>query len=454
MTAPRRPPTADLSWRRLATFVRSPLDFYVELSRRHGDYVHIPVPGSYIVQVTDPDAFEAVLVRERDAFAKGQFTRVLGELLGDGLIVSDGERWRENRRIYQPAFTAAAIRGLADAIVRIGVDHLERWPKGRVDDVHRDMEALALDVVRETLLGAGFADEVRACTTGVKTLLDHLSGLGASGIRVPAFIPTPGNLRFRRALAEAKGAAASLLRRARARPEIRAAFLDGLIEARAPDGRPALSDDAIRDEILTVIMAGHQTTALTLTFAAHLLAAHPQIQERLQEEVDRVLGDELVRREHVESLTYTGAILKEVLRLYTAVVGVDRQALRPVKLGPYEIPAGANVALLSYVVHRDPRWYPEPEVFRPERWLAPAGERAPPRFAYLPFGGGNRTCVGNHFATLEGTLILATLAQRFTLAPTSERPLAVDPGVTIRPRRPITLRVERRAGRCARQAAT
>lgn len=437
----RRPPRAELSLRRLATFLRSPLDLYVELSRYYGDFVQIPRPGSYLLMVSDPDAIEAVLVRERDGYGKGRFLRVLGEVIGDGLIVSEGDRWRQQRRLYQPAFSPPAVRRQADAIVRVGVDHLRRWEGPIIADVHRDMEAIALDVVTETLLGREFSAEARACTTGVTTLVDHLSGIGASGIRIPAFIPTPGNRRFRRALAATKEAAMALLARARERPEARAELLDALLRATDPEGRPLLTDEEIRDEILTVILAGHQTTALMMTFTAHQVAAHPHVQRRLQEEADRVLGGELARIEHALALTYTAATLKEVLRLYPPVVGVDRLALRPMTLGPHEIPAGADVAIMTYVVQRDPRWYPEPEVFRPERWL---GGDAPPRFAYLPFGAGPRTCVGNHFAMLEGTLLLATLAQRLHLHPTSSGPLDVVPGLTLRPRRPVSLRVEPR----------
>ncbi|MEZ4451967.1 MAG: cytochrome P450 [Nannocystaceae bacterium] len=440
--APHLPPAAELSWRRLSTFLRAPLDLYVELARHYGDFVRIPVPGSILVQVSDPDAIEAVLVRERDGYAKGYFLEVIGDLLGDGLLLSDGETWRQARRLYQTGFTAAAVRRHAETMVRIGAERFGSWERGGVTDVHRDMERIALDVVTEALLGRGFAREVRACTRGVETILRHLSGIGSSGLRIPQQIPTPGNRRFRRALHETKQAAMALVAQARARPADRAQLLDALMRATDAEGRPLLSDEAVRDELLTVIMAGHQTTALLLTFAAHLIAANPPVQRKLREEVDRALDGQLPGVDHLEALPYTRATIKEVLRLYPPVMGVDRRALRPATLGPFEVPAGANVAIMTYVVQRDPRWYRDPEAFRPERWMADGGEAPPPRFAYLPFGAGHRTCIGNHFSILEGTLLVALLVQRFNLYATTAERLEVTPGVTLQPRRPIALRTE------------
>jgi cytochrome P450 len=303
------------------------------------------------------------------------------------------------------------------------------------------MAALTLEIAGKTLLGFDTRGETDRVSDILDVAMAHFSKEFHSWhVLLPAWAPTPTRNAFRRAVAELDRMIYAVIARCRAQDGAADHLLARLITARGENGE-ALTDQQIRDEAVTMLLAGHETTALTLSYAAYSLAAHPQVSARLRDEVDRVLGTRPPAIGDLAELPYLDAVLRESLRLYPPAFVVGRETTRAIEVAGYVIPRGSEVLTIPWSVHRNPRLYPDPERFDPERWLAPDPARA--RFAYFPFGGGPRVCIGNHFAMMEAALALAILVQRWELHAVPDFQLRFAPAVTLRPAEggiPIRLR--------------
>jgi len=317
-----------------------------------------------------------------------------------------------------------------------------------VRDVHQDMMGVTLDIVAQALFGADVSGQAGRIGHAISEMMEefgHLVGLAAR-FAPPAWVPTPANRRLRRAvrqvdevvhriIAERREALASTA----PAPGRQRDLLSLLIDARDEDGRP-MSDTQVRDEAVMLFLAGHETTALTLTYALYLLAAHPERQARLKSELDAVLGNSLPDLGSLDRLVYTEHVVLESMRLYPPAWGMAREALHPVEIGGFSFPKGAEFVISPWVMHRDPRFFAQPETFQPERWENDLARRLP-KFAYLPFGGGPRVCIGNRFAMMEAKLVLATVVRRFHLETTPDTKIELFPSVTLRPRHGLRLRL-------------
>ena len=434
---------------------QNPLGTLMRWSREYGDVIYYRFFDAPVYILGHPEDIEQVLLGKSKSFVKGMTSRANPELFGNGLLTSDGEFWRRQRRLANPAFHRESIQRYAEITIAEGERLLARWQEGAVRDVHRDMMNVTLRIVLRSLFGVELGERGRIIEQALDVIMHSASGLHAilSYLR----IPTPLRRRYFRAVSELDGVVYELIALGRERMKTGSNASAGgrdlltmLLLARDDDGN-AMTDQQLRDEVITLLLAGHETTALNLSWTCYLLALHPEVEQRLHAEIDRVLGDERPRPDHLAKLPYTDRVLREALRLYPPAWRIWRTPTEPFQARDFVVPAGVNVVLSQWLTHRDARWFPEPERFHPARWAEESAANLP-RFAFFPFGGGPRVCIGAGFATMEATLLLATVAQRFRLhlAPGPKvEPLA---SITLRPKNGVHLELQtRRAARLPAQ---
>lgn len=439
--------TADLSQlAALRAFRRDPLGLLERLATR-GDAVRLRVPGADAYLLNHPDLVQQVLVTEHKAFHKGPTIQAAKMLLGDSLLTSEGEHHLRQRRLIQPIFHHERIAGYADAMVRRAEDAVAGWRDGAELDAHAEMASLTLAVVGETLFGTDVDEASSATVTRALTeTLSMFDRVYSPVFRLLIRLPTPTMRRYRRIEADLNRVIGDLIAKRRAAGATGDDLLSLLL--RADEDGAAMSDAQVRDEALTLFLAGHETTANALAWAWWLLSQHPDVEDRLHVEIDEALAGRSPDVEDLPRLPYTEMVLSESIRLRPPAWAIGRRATQEVRIGDIAIPEGSIVVVSPWLLHHDARWWPEPEAFRPERWTPEAGAERP-RFAYVPFGGGPRLCVGEPFARMEGVLLLATIAQRWRLRlvpGASVEPRAV---VTLRPRNGLPMVPERRARRAA-----
>jgi cytochrome P450 len=418
---------------------RNALEFFSRMLREHGDRVQLRVLGKKVILLCHPDDIEAVLVRDRDSFGRSAEIRRLRPIFGNGLIASDGAFWRRQRNIVQPSFQHSAMSGYASIMLKCISKQLSEWRFGEVRDIHADM----MQYTRETICSVLFGDELATNNLEITDAVSVVFGdLRSEILYLPIWrrLPFARSIRWNRAVKRLNRSIGTIIGERRGCAQAGNDLLGSLLSAHDSDGY-TMSDEQLHDEILTFFLAGHETAALSLTWAAYLLATHPQTQEQAAEEVFTVTGGGNVRAEHYPHLRFVTAVAKEALRLYPPVWSLGRAATKDSALGFLPIVKGTDLWLCLHRLHRDPRWYPEPEQFRPERWL---GNQVQRRFTYAPFGIGPRVCVGQHFAMAETVLGLASMLRQFRFSPTSSVPAEVNAWISLRPRKRIELRLQQR----------
>jgi len=424
----------------LLRFASDPLRVLEDVRRRYGTRVFYEQRGIPFAIVMDPEGIEEVLVDHAGSLNKDRFTAELGRVLGRGLVTSEGDLWRRQRKLMAPSFQPKHLEKLASVMVDRSEALVAGYQAGQTRDVHSDMMRLTLDIVVSTLFGTSpvRSDEVDEHLSTIMS--DFHTLMFTWRAMFPIWTPFPTRLRLTRSRDRLQRIVRELIRTKRTSGAESADLLSRLIAAQDETGR-GMSDAQLLDEALTVFLAGHETTALALTYALCCLARHPLVLTRLENEVDEVLGDEPASLASVARLEFCGAVLKEAMRLYPPVWAIGRSALEPIRIGDKQVGPGTQFMLPQWVVHRDPAWFAEPLHFLPERWLSQAGQSIP-RFAYFPFGGGPRICIGNHFAMLEATLALASIVRQVRLSLPAQFELDFVPTVTLRPRAPIEMRVD------------
>ncbi|HET6896112.1 MAG TPA: cytochrome P450 [Candidatus Baltobacteraceae bacterium] len=423
----REPPGPGMwqTYRRLRnTPLREFPTFLGELQREYGDVAAFRVPWRRFYFLNDPAAIREVLVTQQHAFVKSEGTRAMRELLGEGLVTSEEPLHRRMRRIVQPAFHRERIAGYASVMRECAAQW--RAPDG-VFDMHAEMMELTLRIASKTLFGvdAGAqADRVGAALHEVVTIFpDVLGPFGAIKRR----LPVPATLRFRKARRVLDEIVLELIAQRRRSAEDRGDALSMLLAARDEETGEGLDDAQVRDEVMTLFVAGHETTANALTWSWYLLARHPQVRDRLR---DELTAD--------PQTPYLDAVLNETLRLYPPAWILGRDALREIDVNGWRIRKGATILMSQLVLHRSAEYFDEPERFLPERWLPPPPPLPP--FAYFPFGGGARKCLGDQFAWTEARIELAHLARRYTFEVQEPQGVDPDPIITLRPRGPVLMR--------------
>jgi cytochrome P450 len=422
---------------------RDQLGFLRDCAQRYGDVVQLQFGRRLILVLNDPRDVERVLVTNQRAFAKGYFYRLLGPLLGDGLLTSEGDFWLRQRRLSQPAFHRERIDAYAATMRDFTSALLTRWRDGEVRDIHADLMQLTLRIVGKTLFDADIEADARDVGDALPRALHELTAqMTGPEFLLPLRVPTPSRWRLRRAVAQLDPLVYRLINQRRADPEDHGDLLGALLRAEDEDGQQ-MTDRQLRDEAMTIVLAGHETTALALSWATYLLAQHPDVLATLTAEVDQTLAGRPPTLADLPRLAFTGAVLKETMRLYPPIFGIGREALIDTALEHCTIPAGTNVYLVPWVIQRDPRWFDVPDEFRPARWLDGLAGRLP-RFAYFPFGGGPRLCIGQQFALLEATIVLSQIVQHWDLTLIPGQDTTPLPALTLRPRHGLRMRLAAR----------
>lgn len=427
----KHPPIARTSGR---DEIRHPLRFFLWLTQTYGDIVQYRSSVEPAYLVNHPDYVRHVLQASAQIYNKDTYLNkhLIESLTGQGLLTSENPLWREQRRLIQPAFhrrSLAGFAGLMTAAAARAVARLEAVQPGVTVDIASEMTRLTLDIVTQALFGydiSGRAEEIGEAMDTMVTIGRPKHRLVRAGIEL------------------LDGIVYAIIDDRRAHPERgRDDLLAMLLSARYDDGRP-MPDQQVRDEVMALLVAGHETTANTLSWTWYLLAQHPQVVARLEAEIDAVLGGRPPSVDDFPQLVYTDRVIQEAMRLYPSAWSISRRALADDEIGGYFIPRGSIVAMSPYTMHRHPAFWDEPERFDPERFT-PERVAARPRFAYFPFGGGARQCIGNHFALMESLIIIPMLAQRFRLVPRWAEPVEEHALITLRPRGGIPVALERRA---------
>lgn len=429
--------------RNMRAFQADIVGFLTRIAREHGDFAQFDFGPFRMYLINHPDLIHQVLVEEASKYYKTKLTKVLLKpSLGNGLLISDGEPWKRQRKLIQPAFHAGRIAAYAETMVEYAERAAAGWRPGETRRADHDMMELTLDIVIKTLFGEQLSsqerDDVgRSVDIGQKHVGEGFKTL----FRVPDWVPTTGNRENRWALDAINLLIARFIARYRETGQDRGDLLSMML-ASTDDGG-GMSDAQARDEAFTLIVAGHETTANTLTWAWYLLSQHPEAEAALHAELDRVLAGRAPAVTDLPALPYTDAVVKETLRLYPAAYVTSREPQEDVRVGAFGVARGRTILISPYVTHRDARWFDAPDAFKPERWLGDLEKRLP-KFAYYPFGGGPRVCIGNAFALMEARLLLAALAQRWRLALAPGHRVELDPLVTLRPKHGMRMRVQLR----------
>jgi cytochrome P450 len=430
----------------LPQFRRNAPSFLLGLAREHGDLVHYRLGTQEVYLVSNPEWIKDVLVTNQTNFTKSRFLERAKVLLGEGLLTNEGESHRRQRRLVQPAFHRDRLIGYASAMVECTERMREVWTDGATLDMSREMMRLTLSVVAKTLFSADVtseADNIGAALTQVMILFDLVLMPFSEWIEK---LPLAQIRRFEKARDFLDAMIYGLIKERRATKEDKGDLLSMLLLAQDEEGNGGMSDKQIRDEALTLFLAGHETTANALMWTWYLLSENPSAAAEFYAEVDRVLEGRLPTFEDLPNLKYTEGVFAESMRLFPPAWVIGRRVKADYPIGPYNIPARSILMLSPYVVHRDPRWFPDPDRFDPARWTEPSDR---PKFSYFPFGGGTRVCIGERFAWMEGVLLLATVAQRWRFQLLPGHPVSTAALITLRAKHGMKMVASKRSPRDA-----
>jgi cytochrome P450 len=407
-----------------------------------GDVQRLRLPRLDAWLLNHPDVIREVLVSGHHDFMKGPTIQASKRLLGESLLTSEGDFHRRHRRLIQPIFHHDRMESYGPVMVERADRTADRWRDGDVVDVHQEMTRLTLSIVGEALFGSDVeSDEARHIGAAMTETFDNFGRIFSPLFPLLVRLPVPAMRRFHRARALLDATIARMIRDRRRGGTSGQDLLSLLLRARE-DGAGGMTDEQVRDEAMTLFLAGHETTAVALTWTWYLLSTHPEVEAGLHDEFDRVLGGASPWPGDLSRLEYTQMVLREAMRMYPPAWAIGRRALAEHPVDGRVIPARAVIVVSPYLVHHDPRWWPEPERFRPERWAEEDLSR--PRLAYLPFGAGPRMCIGEPFAWMEAMVVLATLAARWRLCLVPDQRVEFQPAVTLRPKHGIRMTVRRR----------
>lgn len=430
----------------LSAFKQHPLESLSSWWQQHGDALRFRLGPKTFYLFSHPDLAEEILVKQSDCFVKvynPEKPHGLALVLGNGLVTSSGEVWKRHRRIIQPIFHRSRMGAMADRMAQVGEQRVAAWKarEGDTIDIAAEMMQLALEVISQTMFTTSMTQHTDRISHALQVSIKYAFDSFSNPLSLPLWVPTARNREFRSVMQFMDGLMYGLLAERRQSGAHHDDLLDLLLHARDEETGDGLSDQELRDEALTIFAAGHETTANALAWTWYLLATHPEARAHFHEEVDQVLQGRTPTAEDLEHLPYTCAIFEESLRLYPPAPAVHRKATTNTTVSGLSLPEGAFVLVGTYNLHRHQDFWTDPNQFRPERWLD--GERPRSRYAYMPFGAGPRTCVGLHFASVEGPLLLALIGRRYDLHLAQDH---VEPYlmVTLRPKGGIRMTLQPR----------
>jgi cytochrome P450 len=407
------------------------LDFLFKTARDYGPLASFRVGPKRVFLASRPDLIEQVLVTDAKNYIKHFGTRAFKPLLGNGLVTSEGAYWQRQRKLVQPAFLNTRVPAYAPIMAELTEELLKSWIPGKSVQIDCEFEALTSTIALKALFDLDDPGDRQSFGDTLKSAVDLMTARLFRFVKFPLWLPTPENLRLKKILAELDRSVHDFIAVGRARGQIGDDLLSRLISARREDGSK-MNDEELRDEAMTLFLAGYETTALTLAWTWYLLARHRLVEDKLVGEWQSVLSGRIPSSEDIANLPYTAAVIAESMRLFPPVYVTGREATTDLELGGYRVKRGYSVLMSQWVSHRDPEYFPDPETFIPERWENSLAKRLP-KFAYYPFGGGKRICIGQSFALMEATIILAGVGQRYRFTLEPEAVIAVKPQITLMP---------------------
>jgi len=415
----------------LRQFTLGRLDFFRQVARDYGDVASFRFGPRRIFLVSDPELMEEVLVTQARHYIKHFGARSYKPVLGNGLVTSEGDLWLRQRRLSQPAFLKQRVQSYAPIMSELTNAMLDRWKPGTDVDIHVEWSSLTSAIALKTLFGLDDPGDRARFTEPLRIAFDVMSARIRTILKPPRWLPIGSNRKLNQAVKELFAVVDGYIETGRMRGHSGDDLLSRLVAAQDIDGT-RMSHKQLRDELMTLYLAGHETTSLTLSWSWYLISQHPEVERKLVDEWSRVLGGKSPTPDDLLKMPYTDAVITEAMRVYPPVYLIGREATREMTLGGYRVKKGYTIFMSQWVNHRDPRWFSNPDQFLPERWEDGLDKRIP-KYAYFPFGGGPRVCIGNSFALMEAAILLATVGQkyRFTLLPDAK--IDVNPQITLAP---------------------
>ena len=411
-------PRGTFFWGMLGEMRQDMLGLYRRAHQEYGDFITLPFAGVNTFSLAHPDHFKYVLQDHNKNYVRSQFLMsIFKTFVGESIFTTDGDDWLGRRRLAQPAFHRQRIVGFSETMITATQAMLDQWdrgPDGQRLELDHELMQVTLQVAGKTLFSRDLIGEANALGEAFTATSEYVNFRLNNPFVLPPAVPTPRNRKFTRALKVLDQTIYAIIRERRASGEDKPDLLSMLMNARDEDTGEGMDDKTLRNEVAVMLFAGHETTAATLTWAFYLLSQHPEVEQRLAAELSEVLAGRAPTLEDLPKLRYNRMIIEETLRMYPAAWSMSRQSVEADELGGYHLPAGGSLNVVINNVHYDPRFWDEPERFDPERFL-PERSADRPHFAYLPFGGGPRLCIGTQFALTEAQLVLASVAQRYQL---------------------------------------
>ena len=418
------------------------LNFLLETAREYGPLASFRIGPRRVFLASGPDLIEQVLVTDAKHYIKHFGARAFKPVLGNGLVTSEGAFWHRQRKLIQPAFLKIRVQSYAQIMAELTDQMLDSWSPGKSVQIDYEFEALTSKIALKTLFDLEDSGDRQRFSGTLKLAFELMNVRLRRIFKLPLWVPTPANLRLQGAVGELDRTVEGFIASGRSRRDIGDDLLSRLLVAQHEDGT-RMSDLQLRDEAMTLYLAGHETTALTLAWSWYLLSQNPNVENELVSEWQHVLAGATPTADQLHRLPYTAAVIAESMRLYPPVYVIGREATDDLELGGYRVKRGYTVLMSQWVSHRDPRYFPEPEEFRPERWENGLAKRIP-KFAYYPFGGGQRLCVGSSFALMEAAIILAAVGQRYRFTLDPDAVIGIKPQITLLPANGIPATLERR----------
>lgn len=427
----------------LPDFARDPIAFITHLKDTHGDVVTFSLAGNKSALFSDPKDVDRVLMETGKHYGKFKPTYAMRTILGNGLVISEGDFWKRQRKLAAPAFHHQSIKRYADQMVAYTQDMLATWHADQGTDIHQEMMTLTQRIIMKVLFDVDVLNNADQASKAFDAMMQAI-GAEISSIEaiLPPLIPTPTRRKMIEGVKYIDGVLLDIIEARKNDTNPKHDLLTMLMEARDDDGQP-MSTEQLLDEIRTLYLAGHETTAATLTWTWLQLSKNPEVYDKLIAEIDQVLNGRVPNADDVSQLPYCNAVVKESLRTHPVAWITQRVALADVEVGGYTIEEGTFIFVSPWIIHHDERWYDAPNSFIPERWLQEKSQ-LPPRHVYLPFGGGPHICIGNGLAMMEAVLLLATFLQHFRVAVLPDHPVEIELAGTLRPKHGLQATLQKR----------
>lgn len=437
-------PTGNSITGNLTELGRNPLKFLTKCRTEYGDIIPLRLPFiPAACLITNPDYIEQIL-KDKNLFVKSKGLRALKSLIGEGILSSEGDDWQRQRRLIQPVFYQKRIAVYGQIMVAYTEQMLATWKDGEIRDIHEDMMRLTLNIVMKCLFNQDVSEgEAEKVAHALDVSMQWFENKRKQGFFIWEWFPRPENIRYANAIKEMDKSIYKIIAQRRSTGENPGDLLSMLMEAKYEEDGSQMSDKQLRDEMATLMLAGHETTANSLSWIWMLLLQHPEVQNKLLAEIEEVLGDRSPTVADIPKLPYTSMVVNEAMRLYPPVPLMAREASKECEIGGYQIPAGCYIILSQWVMHRHPSYFESPEEFQPERWANDLEKRLP-RGVFFPFGDGPRVCIGKSFALMEAVLILATTIQKVAFDLVPDNKIVPQASITLRPESGIKISVRKR----------